>query len=98
RLETLGDPMRGGLGALGEKGRDEGWGMGDEVLARRGGNTQPRATPWGKDTRRQARGDALGLFLVVGARDAITNIRFDGQNLIEGILAVAAAILLFLDR
>jgi len=47
---------------------------------------------------RKAWAIVLGIFLVVWALHAITNIRFDGQNLIEGILAVAAAILLFLDR
>ena len=40
----------------------------------------------------------LAVFLVVYGLLLISNIRFEGQNLIVGVLAIAAGILLVFDR
>ncbi len=41
---------------------------------------------------------ALALWLLLWGVLAVTNIRFDQQNLIMGLLAIVAAVLLVLDR
>ena len=41
---------------------------------------------------------ALAIFLLVWGLLEVTNIRFELQNALMGFLAIAAAVLLFLDR